>query len=72
MFLVTALIYSLAGIRRMAAGMRRDLATGLFAGMVGFSFNCLVDTHLQSVNLVVLFHLLLGFCFALSCSDRKE
>ncbi|MGB2599645.1 MAG: O-antigen ligase family protein [Candidatus Omnitrophota bacterium] len=71
-FLVTALIYSLAGIRGMAVGMRRDLATGLFAGMVGFSFNCLVDTHLQSVNLAVLFHLLLGFCFALSYNAQKE
>ncbi len=71
-FLITVLIYSVRGILSMAPGLRKDLALGLFAGLVGFSLNCVVDTHLYSVNLAVLFHLLLGFCFALCCHAQKD
>ena len=61
-FLVTVLIYSLRGITTMPGekGFRKDYAKGLFAGLVGFSLNCVVDTHLYSVTLAVLFYLLLG------------
>ncbi len=70
-FLVSVLMFSLVGIYRMADDDRKVLAIGLFAGLVGFTFNCVVDTHLYSVNLAVLFHLLLGFCFAISYHAQK-
>ena len=73
MFLVTVLLYSLRGISSLPPGMRRDFATGLLAGLVGFSLNCVVDTHLYSLNPAVFFHLLLGFCFSLCYYHaRKE
>ncbi|MFQ5953261.1 MAG: O-antigen ligase family protein [Candidatus Omnitrophota bacterium] len=65
-FLVTVFVYSLMGILRMSVGPRKSISTGLFAGLVGFSLNCIVDTHLYSVTLAVFFYLLLGFCFSLS------
>jgi len=64
-FLITVLVYSFRRISSMSSGMRKDLSVGLFAGLVGFSLNAVVDTHLYSVNLAVLFYLLLGFCFSL-------
>ncbi len=70
-FLVTVLIYSLKGIFRLRPSRRKDLAVGLFSGLVGFALNCMVDTHLYSVNLAVLFYLLLGFCFALTYHVEK-
>ena len=70
-FLVSVLLLSLKGIMSLPEGRRRDLASGLFAGMIGFAMNCVVDTHLYSVNLVVFFHLMLGYCYALS-SDTNE
>jgi putative inorganic carbon (HCO3(-)) transporter len=72
-FLLSVLIYSLKGIYVMkrAGGIRRDYAVGLFAGLVGFSLSCVVDTHLYSVNPAVFFHLLLGFCFVL-CGNVQE
>jgi len=69
-FLVTVLIFILLGIFRMKGSIRKDLARGLLAGLVGFSMNSIVDTHLYSVNLAVFFHLLLGLCFALSNNDE--
>ncbi|MEA3489892.1 MAG: O-antigen ligase family protein [Candidatus Omnitrophota bacterium] len=71
-FLVTVLVFSLKGIFLMPGGIRKDLSRGLFAGLVGFSMSSMVDTHLYSVNLAVFFHLLLGFCFALSYHARKN
>ncbi|MGB3056584.1 MAG: O-antigen ligase family protein [Candidatus Omnitrophota bacterium] len=65
-FLVMVFVHSLSGIHALPGGMRKALSLGLFAGLVGFSLNCMVDTHLYSVNLAVLFYLLLGFCFSLS------
>lgn len=38
---------------------------GLFAGLIGFLIHSAVDTHLYSVNLAVMFYLLLGLCVAL-------
>jgi len=72
MFLGTVLWFSWRNIVRIGEGRRRDLTAGLFAGMVGFSGNCFFDTHLYSVNLAVLFHLLLGFCYALSCHANER
>ncbi len=71
-FLVTVLMHSFRNILTMDEGRRRGLTAGLFAGMVGFSMNCMVDTHLYSVTLAVFFHLLLGFCYALSCHARER
>ena len=71
-FLVTVLIFSLLGIFQMQGSVRKDLARGLLAALVGFSMNSIVDTHLYSVNLAVFFHLLLGFCFALSYNAQKD
>ncbi len=71
-FLVTVLLLSLRNLSLLPPGRRKDLIVGLFAGLVGFSMSCIVDTHLYSVNLAVFFHILLGFCYALSCySDEK-
>lgn len=70
-FLVTVLVRCLKGIISMKRSIRKDYAIGLFAGVVGFALNSIVDTHLYSVNLAVLFHLLLGFCFAVSCHEKK-
>ncbi len=71
-FLLAVLVYSLKGIYLMTGGTRKNLAGGLFAGLVGFSICCIVDTHLYSVNLAVFFHLLLGFCFALTHHARND
>lgn len=71
-FLITILIYSLKSIFLMTDTRGKDLAMGVFAGLVGFSMNCVVDTHLYSVNLAVFFYLLLGFCFALSCHAHEK
>ena len=71
-FLMTVLIFCLKGILSMPPGERRSLAAGTLAGLVGFSMNSMVDTHMYSVNLAVFFHLLLGFCFALSCHAQKK
>jgi len=70
-FLITVLISSLKEFSQMATGLRKSLAVGLFAGLVGFSMNCIVDTHLYSVTLAVFFHLLLGFCYSL-CRHVKN
>ena len=71
-FLASVLFYSLKGISSLPAGSRKTLAVGLFAGSVGFILNCAVDTHLYSVNLAVFFHLLLGFCFSITCNVEKN
>ncbi|MGD2278858.1 MAG: O-antigen ligase family protein [Candidatus Omnitrophota bacterium] len=73
-FLSATLIYALKGISKMTSdqGLRKDYARGLFAGLVGFSLNSLVDTHLYSVNPAVFFYLLLGFCFSISLRAQKE
>lgn len=71
-FLIVVLSQTLIGLHRRAPEAQNDLARGLFAALVGFSLNCMVDTHLYSVNLAVLFHLLLGFCFALSYHAQKD
>ena len=71
-FLVVVFMNSLAGIASMPEGARKALAGGLFAALVGFAINCMVDTHLYSVNLAVFFHMLLGFCFALSCHAQED
>ena len=71
-FLMTVLIFCLKGILSMPPGERRSLAAGTLAGLVGFSMNSMVDTHMYSVNLAVFFHLLLGFCFALSCHAQEK
>jgi len=71
-FLMTVLIFCLKGILSMPPGERRNLAAGTLAGLVGFALNSMVDTHLYSVNLAVFFHLLLGFCFALSCYAQEK
>ena len=71
-FIITVLICSFKEISEMNVGLRKGFATGLFAGLVGFSMNCIVDTHLYSVTLAVFFHVLLGFCFALSCHAQEN
>ena len=71
-FLASVLFYSLKGILSLPAGRRKTLAVGLFAGSVGLILNCAVDTHLYSVNLAVFFHLLLGFCFSITCNVEKN
>ena len=71
-FLVTVLTSSLGGALSMPRGKTRDLSIGLFAGLVGFALNCMVDTHLYSVNLAVFFYLLLGFCYSFSCNRTEE
>jgi len=72
MFLVTVLLSSLKNLLALTPGRRKDLTAGLFAGLVGFSMCSVVDTHLYSVNLAVFFHILLGFCYALSCYSDEE
>ncbi|MFH1552541.1 MAG: O-antigen ligase family protein [Candidatus Omnitrophota bacterium] len=71
-FLAAVLFYSLRGIASMSGGQRKNLTVGVFAGIVGLILNCAVDTHLYSVNLAVFFHLLLGFCFSISCNAQKN
>ena len=71
-FLISVLLLSFRGMRKMEPGLRKDMGMGIFACMTGFSLNCAVDTHLYSVNPVVLFHILLGFCFALTTYNEKK
>ena len=71
-FLVTVFVYVLRGIFLIKSGLRKDVSIGLFAGLIGFTINSMVDTHLYSVNLAVFFHLLLGFCFSLVYHDEKD
>jgi putative inorganic carbon (HCO3(-)) transporter len=72
MFILATLYYASRGIKWMPDGQRRALTSGLFAGMVGFSLNCLVDTHLQSVTLSIFFYMFLGLCFALSQQTNEK
>ena len=55
----------------MSEGQKKNITVGVFAGIVGLILNCAVDTHLYSVNLAVFFHMLLGFCFSISCHVEK-
>ena len=71
-FLITVLIFSLNQIVLARDSLVKDILAGLFAGLLGFSANCIVDTHLYSVNLAVFFHIMLGFCFGLSLYARKN
>ncbi|MCK4852362.1 MAG: O-antigen ligase family protein, partial [Candidatus Omnitrophica bacterium] len=71
-FLMSVMVYSWRGISLMADSRQRDIGAGLLAGLIGFSMNCVVDTHLYSVTLAVFFHLLLGFCFALTRHAHEE
>ena len=72
MFIIATLYYASRGIEQMTEGTRKALTLGLFAGMVGFSLNCFVDTHLQSVTLSVFFYMFLGLCFALSQQTNEK
>jgi len=77
MFLISVFIFCFKRCLELRSveggGLRKDIVSGLFAGLAGFSMNCIVDTHLYSVNLAVFFHILLGYCFALCCHvDEKE
>jgi len=72
-FLVVTLMLCLLGVLREKTGIKKDIAAGLFAGLVGFSLNSMVDTHLYSVTLAVYFYVLLGFCYALIArADEKQ
>ena len=72
LFLVSVFVSVWKKFSVMMPGNRKDLCIGLFAGLIGFAFNSIVDTHLYSVNLAVFFHLLLGFCFSLSYYDENK
>ena len=56
----------------MPKSLRKDLALGLIAGLVGFSVNAAVDTHLESVTLSVFFFTLLGFAYSLSLGKNGK
>ena len=71
-FLITVFTYSMKGIYALPPGRQKALGIGLVAGLVGFAVNSMVDTHFYSVNLAVYFHLLLGFCYALTCHVKEE
>lgn len=69
-FLLSVFIRAAGGISVMRPGMRKDLATGLFAGTLGFAINSAVDTHLYSVTLATFFYVLLGYCLALTSHEK--
>ena len=72
LFLVSVFIYSLSGMYGIPPGMKKDVFSGLYAGLVGFSLSSIVDTHLYSLSLAVFFYLLLGLCFSLSFHGKGE
>lgn len=65
-FLMFTLIVSLKKIVILPSGVSRYLLTGLFAGLAGYYLNCMVDTHLFSVNLSSFSYILLGFLSSMS------
>ncbi|MBF0493801.1 MAG: O-antigen ligase family protein [Candidatus Omnitrophica bacterium] len=71
-FLLTVFIVILRNIGHLKDDKRKYIILGLFAGLVGFALNCIVDTHLYSVNLDVFFYLLLGFVYSLSFGSADE
>ncbi len=71
-FIFSVLWHSLKGIPRIGSFPRQDIARGVFAAASGFAINSAVDTHLYSVSLAVLFHLLMGFCFSLAYYGKKD
>lgn len=64
-FLLSVFVISAKKMSRMTHGLRRDIAGGLVAALVGFALNSAVDTHLYSVTLSAFFFVLLGYCLAL-------
>ena len=71
-FLLSVFARAARGISVMRPGARKDLATGLFAGTLGFAFNSMVDTHLYSITLAMFFYALLGYCLALTGHEKTE
>ncbi|MBF0215734.1 MAG: O-antigen ligase family protein, partial [Candidatus Omnitrophica bacterium] len=70
--LITVLILCMKYMARIRPGYRKNLEAGLFAALSGFAINCIVDTHLYSVNLAVFFYMLLGYCYGLSYRNVEE
>ncbi len=64
-FIILAFIYASSCFKLMPGGWIASAAKGLFVGLLGFLIHSAVDTHLYSVNLVIMFYLLLGLCIAL-------
>ncbi len=64
-FIILAFAYISRHLKFLPEGWMRSATIGLFAGSIGFLIHSGVDTHLYSINLAVMFYLLLGFCIAL-------
>ncbi len=71
-FLVSVFVNSFFGIQAMSEDRKRNLSLGLFAALIGFALNSIVDTHLYSVNLAVFFNLMLGFFYSLCHQPKNE
>ena len=72
LFLAAVFIICLKNMGRLTDSFVKGLSSGLFAGLIGFALNSMVDTHLYSVSLAVMFYVLLGFFYALTCNlDEK-
>lgn len=64
-FIILAFVYISRHLKFLPEGWMRSATIGLFAGLIGFLAHSAVDTHLYSINLAVVFYLLLGLCIAL-------
>lgn len=64
-FVILAFVYISRHLKFLPEDWMRSATIGLFAGLIGFLAHSEVDTHLYSINLAVMFYLLLGFCIAL-------
>ena len=71
LFLISVFVFIYKRIRRMDEGYNKDMLTGLFCALIGFSFGAATDTHLYSVVLAVFFYILLGFSFSLARHETK-
>ena len=64
-FIILASIYIGSCFKLMPEDWMGSAAKGLSVGLLGFLIHSAVDTHLYSVNLAVMFYLLLGLCIAI-------
>ncbi len=71
-FLGSVFVSSFRRISSFGSGLRKDVAAGLSAGLVGFALNSIVDTHLYSVTLATFFYTLLGYCLALTAHEKEQ
>ena len=71
LFLLASLGYGLKNLLAMSKGLKKDVAIGIFACLVGFVLGASVDTHFYSLTLSVFFYVLLGFYSALTSNQGK-